>query len=248
MAGRDVLDLEIGGRAVGENLRRAVEAGQLIEHPDGTFGHPRRGSKREQLFLFVNFERAPDCPFLNRFMFGIVYAEAAVPQGCASCYKVKVMPRTLRQLVAVYELAKSFDCASKFGLDFYNPYSQQVYAGYFYLDGLEAARALHGRLRAAMDASGKLGPDVALAIKRGCSNYEIACGPSDRYTFSPELRDIEAHFRDRYRRPSPPSAHAAAVLYRSWVPFAYQIGDETYLDFTNGRPLHPPSVSYPATP
>src|SRR5690348_13772319 len=248
MAGRDVLELEIGGRAVGENLRRAVAAGQLVEQPDGTLGHPKRRVTRTQLFLFVNFDRAPDCPFLNRFMFSVVYAEAAVPQGCANCYKVKVAPRTLRELVAVYELARSFDCSSKFGLDFYNPYSEQAYAGYFYLDGLEAARDLYRRLRAAIDAHATLGPAVPLAIKRGCSNYEIARGPSDRYTFAPELREIEDHFRDRYRRPPAPSADTAAVLYGSWVPFAYQIGDQTYLDFTNGRPLYPKSVSYSAAP
>jgi len=239
----DILAFKIGGSTVGENLRRAIDAGAVRQHDDGSLALPAPSGPPDSFVPIRNGPPLP-CKFLNGFLFKRVYGEAAVPKGCEPCYKVKVMPRTLRELVAVYEIAKEIACLSKWGIDFYNPHSQSVYAGYFYVKGLDAARALFPAVRQAVNENPKLGADVPIVIKRGCSNYEAALGPSDTYTFQPELSEVEAYLKSRYRPVRSEDNTLAQTLYGKWVPFAYQIGDNTYLDFTNGQPLYPQSLTY----
>ncbi len=84
-------------------------------------------------------------------MFHHAYAESAVPNGCSGCYKVKVVLRTLRELVAAWEIGKRTPCKSKWGTDLNNAYSQNIYAGYFYVSGLDGARALFKVVRETID-------------------------------------------------------------------------------------------------
>src|SRR5208282_300490 len=100
----ELLALRIGEHTVAENLRRAVASGALVESDDGTIqladDQPRTGN-------WVAVSRGPpmDCKFLLHFLFRHAYAKSAVPQGCSACYKVKVVPRTLRELVAAWQIA-----------------------------------------------------------------------------------------------------------------------------------------------
>lgn len=242
MTPEEILAFKIGDSTVGENLRRAVEAGAIRQHDDGTFALPARCAPD----TYVRIRNGPRlaCRFLNGFVFNQVYRAAAVPKGCESCYKIKAQPRTLRELVALYEIALRIDCLSKWGVDFYNRHTQSTYAGYFYVNGLDAARALFPVVRRAVDENSKLGAEVPLVIRRGCFNYEAALGPSDTYTFKPELSEIEAYLKSRYRKSKSDDNRLAPTLYGQWVPFAFQIGDDTYLDFTDGKPLYPNFVTY----
>lgn len=177
-------------------------------------------------------------------MFKQAYAPAAVPITCEFCYKIKLHPRTLRELVAAYEIAVKVQCLSKWGIDINNKYNQSIYAGYYYAKGLDAARGLFPIVRKAVDEHPKLGVDVPVVIKRGCSNFEAALGPSDKCTFQPEQREIEAYLKSRFRGRKAPDEALTSMLYGRWVPFAYRTGDDTYLDFTGGKPLHPKSLTY----
>ena len=237
----ELLAMRFGGVTVAENLERAVEAGDLIEDTDGGLRLP--GPRRTNAnWARVNKGLTLECEFLIRFLFPNVYAKSAVPMGCSACYKVKVVPRTLRELVAAWGVGKGIECRSKWGVDLDNPYSQNVYAGYFYVAGLESARAIYRVVREILDRHPSLGPEVGMSIKRGCSEYEAALGPSDRYTFAPELAELEAFLKTRYRTsksnelPPAPMAH--------WIDTAFRIGDETYLDFTQGKRLRPKTVAY----
>ena len=248
----DVLAFEIGGSTIGERLRQAIEAGTVVQRDDGMIELPRREEDRQ--WLSVDNGPPLDCRFLNWFLFNQVYGESAVPSGCRDCYKIKVVAQNLRELVALYGIAAKIDCRSKWGIDFFNQHSANVYAGYFYLSGLDAARALYPIVRRLIDADPKLGSHVPILIKRACSNYEAAVGPSDKFTFSPELAEVESKLRRSITLAEKDSVtpHSAPQLtkhlYGSWIRFAYQLGDTTYLDFTGGRPLHRKSVTYdPAT-
>jgi len=238
----DLLALRIGGATVAENLQRAIDRGDLIADPDGRLRLPP-GRDNGANWAWVDHGQPLFCTFLMKFLFRQAYASGAVPQGCSACYKVKVLPRTVRELVAAWGVAKGIECRSKWGIDLHNSYSQNIYAGYFYTSGLEAARAVYRVAREAFAGEPKIGPDIALSIKRGCSEYEAALGPSDRFEFAPELAALEAYLRSRYRAerqserlPPMPLAH--------WIDIAFRTGDDTYMDFTGGRRLRPPSVSY----
>jgi hypothetical protein len=235
-----LLALRIGGATVAENLQRAVESGQVIRHEDGTFELPAQ--PRADNWKTVDYGPPLGCKFLIRFLFRQAYAESAVPLGCSACYKVKVVPRTLRELVAAWEIGKRIECQSKWGVDLGNPYSQNIYAGYFYTTGLDGARVIFKIVREAIDADAKLGPGVAMTIKRGCSEYEAKLGPSDRYEFAPELAELESYLRSRLRKSQVASPPTLPVAH--WIDTAYRIGDDTYLDFTGGKRLRPKTVTY----
>ena len=237
----ELLALRVGDATVGDNIRKAVEAGALVEEADGAlrFPGPRPPSDN---WAEVSNGPALACGFLMNFLFRHAYAEAAVPHGCSACYKVKVVPRSLRELVAGWGVAKRIACRSKWGVDLDNPYSQNIYAGYFYTNGLDGARAVYKVVRAAIDDEPKLGPDVQMSIKRGCSEYEAKLGPSDRYTFAPELEELEKYLKSRFRKAEPESL--PPVPMARWIEIAFRIGDDTYLDFTDGRRLYPKMTAY----
>jgi hypothetical protein len=240
-----ILSMKLGGKTIGENLEAAVAGGHVIRRADGKLSLPQTPPA-------VGFSNAKpfgrDCGFLNHFMFKQIYGRACVPIGCANCYKVKVEPKTMRQLMAVKTIAEGFDCRAKNTPEVDRPNNQTLYASYFYLTGLDEARAVYKDVRAKVDTGPALGAAVKVSIKRGCTNYEHACGPSDRYTFDPRLENIEAHFRDRYLQPEP--APMPAKKYRDAATLleiariAYRIGDNTYKDFTGGKEVFPSTVSY----
>jgi len=38
--------------------------------------------------------------------------------------------------------------------------------------------------------------------------------------------------------------HAVAHVHRTWIEYAYSIGDPTYAEYTEDKPLYPPYVTY----
>jgi len=238
----DVLALKTGPTTAGENLRRAIETGAVVAHADGKLelAHPRRQSKS---WMFVDNGPPLGCTFLIEFLFPHVYARTAVPHGCSACYKVKVVPRSLRELVAVWQVAKGIACRSKWGTDLDNPYSPNVYAGYFYVDSVDMAHAAAKVAREAFARDAKIGADIPMTIKRGCSEYEALLGPSDQYKFTPEMAAMEASLKGHFQKPPAGSFDRARVLAH-WIDVAFRTGDETYLDFTGGRRRRAKMVDY----
>lgn len=233
--------LRYGLSTAEQNLQQAIAAGILIEHDDGSLGLPP-AEKMVSGWMEVPNGPPLDCHFLLNAGFEGIYGRAAVPHGCRECYKVKVKLGSLRQLMAAWKLGKSIPCLSKWGLDLGNPYSQDIYAGYLYASGLDAARVLHKVVRAALDSDAALGSGVPVTIKRGCSKFESALGPSDRYEFTPEMAQLEQLLRARFVAPATTGSSMRTI--GRWIQAAYQIGDDSYLDLTGGKRLRPPSVTY----
>jgi hypothetical protein len=242
MSHDEVMELRVGGASIADNLRAAIEAGSLVENADGTLQLADNGPDPGD-WITVHHRPPMDCEFLFGLMFRHAYAKSAVPHGCQACYKVKVLPKTLRELVAAWEIGRQIACTSKWGIDLYNPYSQDTYAGLFYATGLDGARGVCKAARTAFDADPRLGPGLRMIIKRGCSEYEARVGPSDRWDFRSETAAVEERLRTRFR-PTGRKRDRASLIVMRWIEFAFRIGDETYLDFTQGRRLRPPSVMY----
>ncbi|MEO6217940.1 MAG: hypothetical protein ABIO86_18065 [Sphingomonas sp.] len=239
----ELLAQRFGDRTVRENLQAAIDTGKLIEGEDGRLSLPRARGPRSRWVFVANRGYLP-CGFLSKVVFDAAYAQTAVPMGCSACYKIKVKAGTLRELVAAWQLAKAIDCTSKWGVDIDNPHSQDVYAGYYYAGDLDAARALYKVVREAIDADPKLGPGIKMTIKRGCSRFEAAVGPSDSYTFTPEMAEIEAHLRSRFKAAPIAEATNPQEQLSQWIDLAFRMGDDTYLDFTDGKRLRPATMTY----
>jgi hypothetical protein len=246
-----LLSFAVKGKAVGANLQQAIASGKVARREDGKFvlvnsdGQP--GTASLDGYIWRQGDFAQPCIFLNRFMFQQVYAAGAVPFGCRNCFKVKVVAENLRQMMAVKEIAESVSASSKSGVEVNNSENQHLYGTYFYVLGLDRARAIYREVRAKISEHSKLGNNVKMLIKRGCTNYERKCGPSDRYTFDPQLEEIERHFFARFagqvRLGLRKSVRDARQILE-WVQTAYRIGDDSYRDLTGGKDLYPPIVTY----
>ena len=242
----DLMNRPMGRRSVAENIERSIEKGALIRHEDGMLELPA-GEKSGQPYPWLHATGkagSGDCSFHMRFLFHCAYDRSTVPYGCRNCYKVKVVPRTVRQLMALKDILQQIDCSSKCGTEIDLRYSQDIYSGFIYCRGLEKAREIFETMRAATASHPKLGPDVRMLIKRGCTEYEIFCGPSDKYTFRPELPELEKYLKNRFRKTPKAEKQPPSMTIMSWLQTAYRIGDDTYLDFTKGRRMYPKIVTY----
>jgi hypothetical protein len=248
-----LLSFVVKGRTIGAPLQRAIASGKVARREDGKLELVRPADRPHSAIhldgcIRLQGDFAQPCVFLNEFMFRHVYAEAAVPFGCRNCFKVKVVSGNLRQLMAVKEISASVSATSKSGVEVNNSENQHLYGTYFYFLGLDRARATYKDLRAKIDQHGKLGAGIKMLIKRGCTNYERKCGPSDQYKFDPRQEEIERHFFSRFVENGRSEARKKfrdGIQFFDWVRVAYRIGDNTYKDFTDGKDLHPPVVTYP---
>jgi len=259
----------VGGKSIRQHIEEALQRGDLRLTEDGYLTLGNSATRTLAPFKDASFEMyfgrlKPDgtvqqdpglypCMELLTFFFKQVYQQATVPHACQNCYKVKVFPSTLRQMMAVKAIAESLPYISKSGNELHVKATPGIYATYFYLHGLEEARSAYAIIRARLDADEKLGPSVKAVIKRGCSEYERKLGPSDQYTFDPALEAAEEYLHSVYRKPENsqprPSKAAQKGLYLlHWIQLAYQVGDETYKDFTAGKPPYPPTMTYPPKP
>ncbi|MFD2264702.1 hypothetical protein ACFSM5_17490 [Lacibacterium aquatile] len=239
------MSYRVRSATIGENLSKALAHGDVALHEDGTW------EVLVNPFATVNWRfggRPPPfpCGKLIGFLFRHAYGHGAVPLGCRTCYKVQIKPRTLRELSATLPILESVPHASKAGTGLGAQYHSGVYSALFYLNGLEEARSVYKVVRDAVDRTPKLGPDVPVAIKRGCTEYEVHCGPSDRFSFDQKLEPVEAFLLSRLRPLNAasitPKPHQA--VFMRWIQVAYQVGDDTYRDFTDGRRLYPATVAY----
>jgi hypothetical protein len=252
------LSLRVGGKSVGAHLDAAIERGDVLRRDDGSLSLGRAASDRRDAVRrkggFIGRAGANErfCGFLNGFLFNQAYDAAQVPAACRSCFKVKISTRSLRALMAAKEIAEATDYTTKSGSQVDDPTNSDIYGTYVYVDGLEEARATHRRLREAVDAHDHLGPAVTMTIKRGCTNYERACGPSDQYAFGPGLEAVETYLATRFRDETAPrmvpKEAVASLRMLQLIRTAYRIGDETYKDFTDGKALFAPLVSYSLAP
>lgn len=243
---------KVAGRTVVERIAEAVADGRLIRDRDGRYRLSSEGAEPELLssdtptLISPGTFTAP-CHLLNDVLFTVVYGQAQVPYGCHACYKIWIRPGTLRALFALKDVLDATPYSTKIKVEALNPLSPNVYLGIVYGGDLAETRAAYRVLRTAITAAPRLGAEIPMEIRRGCQNYEKLCGPSDQYTFDPALESVEAvlaaHFVD-----APPSTRSrkqrdAAARLRM-VQIAHQIGDESYKDFTGGKPLSISPVLY----
>ncbi|ABC23817.1 hypothetical protein F11_15475 [Rhodospirillum rubrum F11] len=245
---RDVLTRIVADRSVADSLAEAVAAGTLRPGEDGVWLRPPTDATPSN-WIREQRDASRNCRFHMGVMFNHVYRKRQVPAGCATCFKVKVVPRSLRELIALHTVSHALPYTYKCGLDAASAYTSGLYGGYFYVHGLEAARAAHRAVRQAVDRHPKLGDAVTVFIKRGCTEYEVHCGPSDRFTVQPDQAELEAALFSRIRlEPSPPATRIRVQqTLAHWIREAYRLGDDSYLDFTGGRRLYPAVVRYAAT-
>ena len=168
-----------------------------------------------------------------------------IPKGCHECWKVVVRPRTLTELFKLEELEKGLCHASKCGIEVRH-YTPAHYGGYFYNNSLDEGRACYEMVRKAVDEH--ISKDIAIILKRGCTEMELFGGPSPYWAIKPEDADYEDFISERLdvrgsfgiRQPD----YMKIAVHKRWIQWAYNNNDKTYLEYTGGRPLYAPAVQY----
>ena len=212
---------------------------------------------------WLHVQTAPglNCGLWHQITFNMVsmtlpVAERFVPRHCQNCWKVVCKPRTLEQLFNLLELEKSLGRPSKCGIE-QRDSVHGLYGGYFYNKGKEAGLECYEAVKEAIAENEVLAPLLAeadadgrttrLILKRACTEFEHACGPSDKWVVTPEQNAIE-DLIDRWvvsdglelQQPD----NVVWNVKRRWIEFAYKNGDQTYLRYTGGKPLYPDYVTY----
>jgi hypothetical protein len=168
-----------------------------------------------------------------------------VPLGCMDCYKIVVRPRTYDQLLKLEEAQTELGFASKCGVEI-RPAVKGLYGGYFYNRGLDEARKKLKTIKRAYDLivreADPFYEGIDIIIKRGCTEFEHAIGPSDQWQTTGRQLEVDAEINKRIYWPNdplPPSQKEIDATHDIWVQFAYKY-DPTY----DGEPLYPPAVVY----
>lgn len=266
MSNTRILYLEANKRDFSEFLHR---------HP-GYFRRPEDGRidfKKKMLedvpWLYVKGGRSQNCILWHKIIFNEIHGMGKVPIPCQNCWKVVIMPRNLVELMATWIMQEQMGRPSKCGIEGDRSNTDRLYGGYWYnnsLDeGLECFDAVRTQLEKqstyerefiGVPLSCSFGneylpagadPLPKLIFKRGCTEMEQHCGPSDKWGYDEAQVEKEALTIDAFAADilglRQGEYHVASIL-KSYIHKAYQWGDPSYRHFTNGNRLFEPPVTY----
>lgn len=165
-----------------------------------------------------------------------------IPRGCFHCWKIVILPKTLKELFALYELqdtlVKESDDAlpCKCGIE-RREYRVHAgpYAGIFYCPlegGLEEAREWHAKIERRIHKA--MGVQHNVILKRACTEYEEQYGPSNLWKY-PEAQDAYEDLLDATwvvsMQPPPDPASLRVVVTERWIEYAVRFKDPTAKDY-----------------
>lgn len=192
-----------------------------------------------------------NCALWHTIMFNVVRAKLPkerwfVPSKCQQCFKVVVRPKNLKQLFSLMSLQQRLNRPSKCGIERRDSV-HALYGGYFYNVGLMEGLECYELVREQVSKDPALGPDIEVFLKRACTEYEHALGDSDTWEITQDQMHIEA-LVERYvevdNREIRQPEKLVHRVHRLWIEYAYGRGDETYQEFTGGKPLYPKYKQY----
>src|SRR3989304_994429 len=229
---------------------REVELIQPVEHLIDGGKLFFRNSK-----LYVNYQLQKSSPWVvvkidptrkcHFFLEIINQCYGFVHSRCHNCYKVVVRPKTLSQLMNLLKIEERLNVYSKCGVEV-RPFVSGLYGGYFYADSVEEGKERYRQIRKLVNEN--LSEKVAVILKRGCTEYEMQYGRSDKWLSpndSQKLKEVkidEMYVVENHDLPMPDYLKAKTIL--GWIEFAFEHGDETYKQFTDGQCLGLLPVTY----
>jgi len=184
-------------------------------------------------------------PVQHCAMYLIIFdALGFIPARCMECWKVVVKPRTVEELILLYERMKTMGYYSKCGIE-ERDYVKGNYGAYFYTQSLEEGLERKKEVRAAVDSV--VGENVEVYLKRYCTEFEIKTGSSRKYERPPNADKWEAIFWDNFALDpefSPQSEAVKTDIKFRWMLFAAARDDPTIELFNNGNPVNTAIETY----
>ena len=237
---------EIASRSIARYVRDLREAGNLRINDNGKLSpQGRRADPDQWIRTCGEGHQDNDCKFANMIlwrMFSLKASVKFVPSYCQGCWKVVAKPKTFKQLIGILELQDSQDRKAKCGIET-RDYVPALYGAYWYNRSKEDGLALYNEFNDSFDFAG-----VPLLLKRGCTEMEMYCGPSDKW----EVKDWQVELEDGARNLIEDNLESLRGLewqrddtLLRWMEFAEEHGDETVYEFTDGAKIKAPTyVTY----
>lgn len=187
-----------------------------------------------------------DCTVWNKVFHVVVTEKRLVHSHCHNCIKVVGKPKTLHDLVVIEAIQSSMLFPCKCGID-RRDNTQDIYGAFWYNRGFDEARMRFRILRKRLNDEGL--EHVPLIIKKACTEFENEMGPSSKWEKpTPEQLGLERDLDNVLDyEPQPPVRMPdllTAHTHQLWIHWAFQHGDDTYLEFTNRERIHEPLVTY----
>ena len=231
----------IKGRDIVDTLIPLLQGGWYIDMNTGKVTCST-GMKWDVPWVYVNPDPDMHCTF-NMNLFNVA---RFVPRCCRDCFKVVIRPNTVAQLIRLYELMvtefieRRLHC--KCGTEERN-YVHGNYGGYNYNRGLKDGEKSYKAIRNMVDIY--IGADVGVILKRGCTEMELNLGPSKKYIVPEWANELEDKIMEVVelpkKNPATPKFLADHVI-RKWLEFAWDRGDKTCLEFSDGIPIFPNKI------
>ena len=226
-------------------LQSAIDSGQLKwsnDYPDKLEPMTRGLLENPWVVILMGKEHHTQCAFSHKILFNLVslhFTPRFVPSYCQECWKIVARPQTLRQLWDICDLQTSQQLPSKAGIEERREVFG-LYGAYWYTRSMEEGRALYQSL------SGQIG--VPLILKRGCTEMEMNCGDSSKWQVYDGQLEVEERFRnliviEKYT-PILQTDWVISNIKRRWIEWAWEHGDKTVYEFTDGKPLVPAYKTY----
>jgi len=168
-----------------------------------------------------------------------------IPQRCMDCWKICCTIPDFNHLMRMKQMQQNwFVTSSKCGIEL-RDYTPKHYGAYFYTGSLDEGRDVFPVLKEKIED--EVGPDVHIILKRACTEFEIARGPSPAWYLSPAQKDIIElieHYVDHrgtnIRQDDIIKIHVMA----KWMLWAHANGDMSYVPYNGGMKLFADYVQY----
>ena len=241
---------EIASRSVASLIRTQRESGILHINDNGKLSpQSRRLDPDQWLRTCGKGHDDSECRFANMILWRMISEQGStkfVPSYCQGCWKVVAKPKTFKQLIGILELQDRQDRRAKCGIET-RAYVPALYGAYWYNRSIEEGLETYEALKSATEFK-----DVPLLLKRGCTEMEMACGPSDMWDITDWQIEIEDGVRNLIEDNLEPIR--GLVWQREdtilrWMEFAEEHGDETIYEFTDGHKIKAPNyITYHEAP
>jgi len=231
---------ELAKRNVLKPIEKHIDAGVMRVHYDNTVT-AETVPKRHTPFIMVEHPWDRNCSKWFQIYFELY---GLLPPPCMNCWKIVAKPKTLRELMEIHALQKTLGLPAKAGMEV-RTYTSGIYSAFWYCpmkEGLEGALELYKLVNDDLSKRG-----IECILKRACTEMEMKYGASNMWL--PNNKQQE--FFDRLEKIFKVKAHDSKTIpmyydsiKREWIEWAYQHGDETYLRYTDNKPMYAPLVTY----
>jgi len=227
-----------------EKLEPLFKRGMLVWTVDGYIQRPHKGLAWNVPWVYTVLHPLLRCDVDHAIIHQFF---KFVPSKCRSCWKVVVRPRTVVELFDFYELQRALGLPGKCGAEpRYTVHGN--YGGYFYCRSYEEGQNRYQLVRKLINEM--ISPEIPVILKRYCTEFELGedSPPSDKLPdLTPRQKFIEEYLHSIIENTMIKTGQPdmlTAFTMRRWIKEAYKNGDTSYLELTDGKPLHKSVVTY----